>query len=322
MEDQPEFQLKTPVAFIIFKRPDTTEKVFDRIRYAKPPKLLVIADGPRPDVPGEAEKCAAARAVVEKVDWPCEVMTNYSEINLGCDPRVASGLDWVFDIVEEAIILEDDCLPDLTFFRFCEELLERFRDDERIMTISGYNFQFGRKRTGYSYYFSKYSHIGAWATWRRAWKHFDMNMTLWPEIRDGGWVNSLFRNKAALIHRITILEKDYHDEFNTWDSAWLLSCWIQNALTVLPNVNLILHIGFGEGKTHTFGGKFGRKFANMKKEPMTFPLRHPRYVMRDMVADEFSEKNNFYVPPFYYNPLVRVLVKMYRRIRSRFLGKK
>lgn len=159
-----DFQLKTPVAFLIFNRPDTTRRVFAEIAKARPPKLLVVADGPRADHPDDVEKCAAVRAIIDGIDWDCKVLTNYSDINLGCKRRVSSGLDWVFDTVEEAIILEDDCLPHPAFFRFCEEMLNKYRDDKRIAMISGDNFQFGRKRTEYSYYFSRYPHIWGWAS--------------------------------------------------------------------------------------------------------------------------------------------------------------
>ena len=144
-------QLETPITFIIFKRPDTTEKVFETIRQVKPKKLLVIADGPRTDREGEAEKCAATRAIIEKVDWDCEVIKNYSEINLGCAKRVSSGLDWAFNNVEETIILEDDCILQPTLFRFCEELLEKYRHDRRITSIAAQNAQLGKNRTNYSY---------------------------------------------------------------------------------------------------------------------------------------------------------------------------
>src|SRR5665648_587346 len=166
------FQLKTPVAFIIFNRPETTRRVFAEIAKARPTKLLVIADGPRATHPDDAEKCAVVRAIIDGVDWDCEVLKNYSDVNLGCKRRVSSGLDWVFDTVEEAIILEDDCLPHPTFFRFCEEMLAKYRDDKRIAMISGDNFQFGKKRTEYSYYFSRYTHIWGWASWRRAWDNY------------------------------------------------------------------------------------------------------------------------------------------------------
>src|SRR5262245_26909140 len=132
--------MRTPVAFIVFNRPDLTERVFAEIARARPPKLLVVADGPRPDVAGEAEKCVATRAIIDRVDWQCDVLTNYSDRNLGCGRRPSSGLRWVFEQVEEAIILEDDCLPHPTFFQFCEELLERYRDDKRVMHISGNNY--------------------------------------------------------------------------------------------------------------------------------------------------------------------------------------
>nr|MBA3765731.1 glycosyltransferase family 2 protein [Acidobacteriota bacterium] len=176
--------MNVPVALIIFNRADTTARVLAEIAKARPSKLLVIADGPRADHPDDAEKCLAARAAIDRVNWDCEVLTNYSEVNLGCGARPSSGLDWVFENVAEAIILEDDCLPHPTFFPFCAELLERHRDDERVMMISGDNFQFGRKRTQYSYYFSRYTHTWGWATWRRAWRYFDREIKLWPALRE------------------------------------------------------------------------------------------------------------------------------------------
>ena len=161
--------LKTPVAFIIFNRPSLTQIVFNTIRQAKPKQLFVIADGAR--FPEEKEKCQQARDIIRQVDWDCEVLANYSDVNLGCGKRISSGISWVFEHVEAAIILEDDCLPHLSFFRYCENLLDYYRDDERVMAIGGDNFQDGNKKTPYSYYFSKYPHVWGWATWRRAWKH-------------------------------------------------------------------------------------------------------------------------------------------------------
>ena len=179
------FQLNTPVAFIVFNRPGTAKRIFAEIAKAKPPKLLVIADGPRGTLLGEAQKCMATRDVINRVNWPCEVLTNFSEVNLGCKKRVSSGIDWVFEHVEEAIILEDDCLPHPTFFRFCQEMLERYRNDDRIGMISGDNFQFGRPVGQDSYYFSKYVHVWGWASWRDRWRNsYDVHMGLWPQVRD------------------------------------------------------------------------------------------------------------------------------------------
>ncbi|MBT9168466.1 MAG: hypothetical protein DDT22_00506 [candidate division WS2 bacterium] len=304
------WQLKTPVVFLIFNRPDTTEKVFEEIRRARPPKLLVVADGPRSDKLGEAEKCKAARAIVERVDWSCDVLTNYSDTNLGCKRRVSSGLDWVFDNVEEAIILEDDCLPHPTFFHFCEELLERYSDDERIMMISGDNFQFGRKRTQCSYYFSRYNHIWGWASWRRAWKHYDVNMKLWPEIRDGKWLDDIFCNKNTVRYWRKIFENVYQGKIDTWDYQWTFACWVQGGLSILPNSNLISNIGFGPNSTHTTEES---EFSNMQIEPVNFPVNfplvHPSFILRDGLADIFTENNHYNIHSLgkrVLNRLVRV----------------
>lgn len=286
----PDWQLKIPVAFIIFNRPDTTEKVFEEIRRARPPKLLVVADGPRADNSGDAEKCRAARAIIERVDWPCDVLTNYSDSNLGCKRRVSSGLNWVFDNVEEAIILEDDCLPHHTFFRFCEELLYKYRNDERVMMISGDNFQLGRKRTDYSYYFSRYNHIWGWASWRRAWKHYDVNMKLWPEIRDSNWLDDIFHNKNTVRYWRKIFDNVYQGKVGTWDYQWTFACWVQSGLSILPNTNLISNIGFGPNSTHTTGES---EFSNMQIEPVNFPLAHPSFILRDALADIFTENTHY-----------------------------
>lgn len=302
-----DFRLTTPVVFAIFNNPNTTKLVFEEIRKAKPPKLLVIADGPRQNKPDEADKCAATRAVIEGVDWDCEVLKNYSDVNLGCGKAVAGGIDWVFSIVEEAIILEHDCLPHPTFFRYCQELLERYRDDGRIMTISGDNFQFGRRRNEYSYYFSHFSHIWGWATWRRAWQNYDFTMKLWPEVRDGRWLTDIFARMQAEIDgsqskfqvvsgmRATeywhdMFENTYAGKVDTWDYQLLFACLTQNRLNILPNVNLVSNIGFGPEATHTVNVN---QFTNMPVWEMKFPLNHPPFVIRDAWADEYTQVHNF-----------------------------
>ncbi len=210
-----DWQLTTPVAFIIFKRPDTTRKVFEEIRRAKPPKLLVIADGPRPNIVGEAEKCAAARAIIDSVDWECEVLKNYSDENLGCKQRVSSGLDWVFDNVEEAIILEDDCLPHPTFFRFCEELLEKYRGDERIMTIGGTNLLKNWKSDIQSYHCSNYFNCWGWATWKRVWKHYDVDMKLWGNLEIRNRIADVIVDKKQYLNR-----KDHEYDLKCYEKFW------------------------------------------------------------------------------------------------------
>jgi hypothetical protein len=281
--------MKTPVAFLIFNRPDTTVKVFEAIRQAKPPKLLVVADGPRSDRPDEAEKCKDTREIIKQVDWDCEVLTNYSDVNLGCKKRVASGLDWVFENVEEAIILEDDCLPHPSFFLFCEELLDKYRDDNRVMTISGDNFQFGKVRNNDSYYFSRYPHCWGWASWRRAWQHFDIEMKDWSKIRGEGWLQDIFCDSSCVKFWMKTFQSTYEGKINTWDYIWTYYCWLQNGLTILPNVNLVSNIGFGNEGTHTKSKK--NIFANIPAEEIKFPLQHPSFMIRNEKADYLTQKS-------------------------------
>lgn len=300
------FQLTTPVVFLIFNRPDTTRKVFEVIRQAQPQQLLVVADGPRSDKAGEAKKCAEVRAIIDTVDWDCEVLINYSEINLGCKKRVSSGLDWAFSLVEEAIILEDDCLPDPTFFRFCQELLEKYRDDKRIMGISGDNFQFGRKRTGYSYYFSRFNDCWGWATWRRAWQYYDHEMKLWEEIRNGDWLKDILNNKFFLIqYRKHKLQSVYENKIDSWAYIWTFSCWTQNGLIIIPNYNLVSNIGFSSESTHTTDIK--SPIANLKREPISFPLQHPPFIIPDTKADRFRNQKIFGLVPRAIRKIKRII---------------
>lgn len=277
--------MKTPVAFIIFNRPDTTAIVFESIRQAKPLKLLVVADGARQGKVGEAEKCAAARAIIDRVDWECEVLTNYSDVNLGCRKRVSSGLDWVFEQVEEAIILEDDCLPHSSFFDYCQELLVHYRDDDRIWCISGGNYQDGQLRGDGSYYFSNYNHCWGWASWRRAWQQYDRDLSNWPAFRDGCYLESILDSQLEVDYWQDIFDRlDSLGEPNTWDYAWTFTCWQNRGLTTLPNVNLVSNLGFRSDATHTFGES---ELANMPVENIG-KLQHPTFMVRDRSADMYA----------------------------------
>jgi hypothetical protein len=282
--------MKTPVAFIIFNRPDTAKKVFEAIRQVKPPKLFVIADGPRANHTGDTEKCASARAIIDGVDWECEVLINYSDINLGCKIRVSSGLDWVFNIVEEAIILEDDCLPHPSFFPFCEDLLDYYRNDTRIMAVCGGNFQFGRNRNNYSYYFSRYVHVWGWASWRRAWQNYDVDIKLWKEVSDCDLLPSILEDTKTLKYWNKTFQNTYDGLIDTWDHQLTFTFWSQNGLTILPNSNLVSNIGFREDATHTKGNS---EVANIPTEAIDFPLKHPPFMMRNIQADKYTEKIQF-----------------------------
>lgn len=305
VDDMTEWKLKTPVAFVIFNRPDTTKQVFAEIAKARPSKLLVVGDGPRLNRSGEARRCAAARAVIERVDWDCEVLTNYSEVNLGCKRRVSSGLDWVFNTVEEAIVLEDDCLPHPSFFRYCEELLKKYKNEERIAQISGVNFQFGRRRSEYSYYFSRYNHIWGWASWRRAWRSYDVKISSWPELRRGEWLETWIGDKRVGEYWRDIFDRVSSGEIDTWDYQWTFACWRRGALTILPEANLISNIGFGSDATHLSSVN---EFARMDLRALQFPLRHPPCIERNSGADAFTDRRHYGIRPLAY----RALAKLWR----------
>ena len=287
------FNLKTPVAFIIFKRPDTTLKVFEAIRQVKPAKLFVIADGPREDKPGEGEKCAATRGIIEQVDWDCEVYKNYSDVNLGCGKRIYTGLNWVFDHVDEAIILEDDCIPDLTFFPFCEELLEKYKFDTRIFSISSQNFLFGQMKDKYSYYFSRYHHSWGWATWKRAWQYFDFDMVSWPEMKSRDFLKSILIDNKAVNYWTEIFDYTYKDHQDLWDYQWLFASWVQSGIHIAPSVNLVSNIGFGPEATNTLALPKNYKYAEMDTEPITFPLKYPPLIISDRKKDDFVQKTRY-----------------------------
>lgn len=301
-----EFKLNTPVALLIFNRPDTTERVFNAIANARPPKLLVVADGPRPQREGEAELCAKTRAIINRVDWDCEVITDFADSNMGCKRRVASGIDWIFEQVEEAIILEDDCLPDPSFFRYCEEMLTRYRDNERVGMVSGGNLQFDRQRGSGSYYFSKYTHIWGWATWRRAWRHYDRDLTLWPVFRDQGLLTQCFETSGEQEYWRNSFQWVHEGSLDTWDVSWTFTAITHGMLQVVPNVNLISNIGFGANATHTH---VVGVHANMATQPIEFPLIHPTFVLADIEADRFIAQDQL-APSF--------IKRKWRRIQRMF----
>ncbi len=285
------YSLTTPVAFFVFNRPEETKIVFSAIRNARPAQLLIIADGPRLTSLNDKFKCEEVRQIVNLVDWPCEVQHNYSDVNLGCRNRVASGLDWVFNKVEEAIILEDDCLPDISFFRFCQEMLERYRNDSRIASIGGTNYQCCALKTPYSYYFSRYNHIWGWASWKRAWMDYDVEMTKWPTVRDTDWLSNIFTKKIDYYFWVVNFEKAYCGKLDTWDLQWTFACWLNNRLSIIPSLNLVSNIGFGSDATHTKSQNIN--IANMAIESIKFPIRHPDSVVRNRIADNVTQNSNY-----------------------------
>jgi hypothetical protein len=263
--------LRTPIALLIFNRPDFTARVLEAVAAARSPALFVVGDGPRPGRPEDERLVAEARAVIDRVDWDCEVLTSYSEINLGCDRSIARGLDWVFDTVREAIILEDDCVPDQSFFPYCEQLLERYRDDERVQMIGGSN-PVGA-RGAYSYHFSWSYPVWGWASWARAWRHYDHEMGEWPRLRETDWLESRLGDRRAAKLARYWFDGTHAAPIRQWDFLWTFSGWLRDAVAATPSVNLVSNIGYGENATHLRDRN--HPFANVPAQSIDFPLRHP-----------------------------------------------
>ncbi len=284
-----------PVVLLVFKRPALTARLLDRLRSVRPSTILVVADGPRPDRPDEKEACAQVRELIaSRIDWPATVRTDYAATNLGLRRRVASGLDWAFQQVEEAIVLEDDCLPHPDFFRFCAELLDYHRHDTRLGVIAGVNFQPPSFSRPASYYFSKYPHCWGWATWKRAWRLFDLEAALWPALKAGGLLQHLFPDPGQAEYWSRIFDDVHAGRANSWAFPWLLSCWAHSLLSIIPTVNLVTNLGGGADATHCAESPLLHRPAG----PMVFPLRHPVNVLPDFPADDYSQRFVFgAVPP-------------------------
>lgn len=282
--------LQTAVLFLVFNRPDTTARVFEAIRQAKPPRLYIAADGPRAEHPGEADKVAQVRKIATDVDWPCEVKTLFREENLGCKYAVSGGISWFFEFEEQGIILEDDCLPHTDFFHFCESLLNHYSADNRIWVITGDNFQDGIQRGEGAYYFSRYNHVWGWASWRRAWRKADMDIRFWPEWKRSATWKGFWADGVARTYWEGIFDRVHRAEIDTWDYPWTASVWYHGGLTATPNVNLVSNIGFGPDSTHT--AFLNSRFAAM--ETFSFEaIEHPAFVAQDAEADRFVFDHHF-----------------------------
>lgn len=298
----------TPILFLIFSRPDTTRKVFERIRQIKPAKLYVAADAPRENNKDEALRCLEARNIINEIDWPCELHTLYRDKNLGCKVAVSSAITWFFDNEEYGVILEDDCLPDLSFFTFCEELLIKYKDDERIGHIGGNNFLADTITNEFSYDFCSISHIWGWASWRRVWKNYDVNFSYWLDVQsDKRKRTSLFLNIWEEIYFSTFLSDVLKGEkgINTWDTQYYFMHRLQNRLSIYPSINLVTNIGIHSPEaTHTTRKKDSLFIAS---ESMIFPLRHPMYFKTNTEMNYLTIRKHF----FSYKRLLRYILGLY-----------
>jgi hypothetical protein len=270
-----------PILFLIFKRPDLTQIVFERIRSLRPRRLFIAADGPRADVSSDLALVAEARRVVERIDWPCSVERLYRETNHGCLLAVTGAIDWFFERVEAGIILEDDCLPDPTFFPYCAALLERYAADERVMHVGGTNPLPPYLRPE-SYFFSKYNRIWGWATWRRAWRFFDATLSFWPEMKARGEHARFFPDPVERRYWESRWDLIAAGARDMWDHQWFL-CRLLRGVAVVPMANLVSNLGFRADAVHTTDGT--SSLAARPTFPLAEPLRHPAGVLVDEELD-------------------------------------
>lgn len=323
LQDSQNKELKKAVLFLVYNRPDVTMQVFQVIGQAKPPRLYIASDGPKEGGGGlgEVENVEEVRKIARAVDWPCEVKTLFRDKNLGCKYAVSSAISWFFEQEEDGIILEDDCLPHLDFFYFCENLLNRYFSDERIFFIGGNNFQKGKLRENASYYFSKYTHIWGWATWRRTWKHYQVDINFWPKWKTSNAWTKCNSNKIERRYWEDIFDRVYLGKIDTWDYQLLASVWYKNGLAIIPNVNLVSNIGFGYNATHT--KDINDQYSKLPTMGLSHII-HPKKFIMDIEADKFTFNHHFGGKNLiFYNAffifLVRILKYIIRKIKTIFV---
>lgn len=288
MTFSPSRPLETAVLFLVFNRLDTTKQVFEAIHKAKPPRIYIAADGPREGLDGEVEKVQKIHEyVLNNIDWVCEVKTLFRDKNLGCKYGVSEAITWFFENEEMGIILEDDCIPSQSFFWFCEELLKRYKNDKRIWQIGGCNFQDGIKRGDGSYYFSIFSHIWGWASWKERWDKYNADFCC---IKNDDFIFNLFKNKNGLKYWRNIFKKMKNGSIDSWCYPWSFTIFNNNGLVITPNVNMVSNIGFGLGATHTPDKR--DKNANMIIGEIN-KIIHPLTVCVDREADEYTLRKHY-----------------------------
>ena len=300
-----------PVLLMLFNRPEHTRKVFEKLRESKPKRLFVAANGPRTDTPTDIELCKSVRDIFKDIDWECELHTNFRDVNIGLNPHWYQAMDWFFKFVDRGIILEDDCVPNDSFFYYCVELLERYKDNEQIMHINGSNLQFGNKRGDASYYFSKYTCVWGWATWKRAWQKYDNLLKSYPSFKNTNVIDSLFKN--------SIKEKKYWMKYFTGlysgvynDSAtkWQYAIWSNKGFCISPNVNMISNIGHGLSAGNTFFKEKSMGQETIEMKQIIHPVSQEVNDLADIFLFKHMYHRNFFQKAFYVT--IKKVIKLFR----------
>jgi len=302
---------KTPILFLTYKRIETTKKVFEQIKKIKPQKLYIASDGPK-DLTEEKEINEVRNYILNEIDWNCEVKTLFRDKNLGCGKAVSNAINWFFENEKEGIILEDDTLPSNSFFEFCSILLEKYRNENKIWHIGGINLQNGIIRGNGSYYFSAFSHIYGWATWQNKWCKYDFYLS---SINNDSFISNYWSGIYSLYWK-RVFKNVKKGIFDAWSLQWLFTVWYNNGLCILPNYNLVSHIGIlSTRKNCTLNEK---NFKNLNKELYeidTKNLIHPTIIERNIKADIYTMKYEFNI-----TPLKLVIGKISRFFKEKFLN--
>ncbi|MDR0681004.1 MAG: nucleotide-diphospho-sugar transferase [Dysgonamonadaceae bacterium] len=303
-----------PVLFLIFKRLETTKQVFQAIRKAQPSQLFIAADGPKPEKSGEKEKTDAVRKyVLDNIDWDCDVKTRFQEKNLGCGLGVSSAISWFFNQVEEGIILEDDCLPHPDFFEYCKELLDKYRNNKDIAIICGSNFNHGKKFGDASYFFTKYTYVWGWATWKRTWENYQYDVNLLDKHLLFEKIDKALGSRMERFYWKSVFEKMSKFCIDTWDYQFCFHIWYHDMYSIAPNVNLIQNIDSGKDATHPDPNT---KSTFIKTEPI-LPLEHPSKIRINKVAGNYYF-NKYLNTSSFFEKIIR---EVYIRIPSPILLK-
>lgn len=292
--------LQTPILLIAFNRPSETVQVFEAIRKMQPTRLYIAADAPRPNREDDVKLCQEVKSIVSKIDWPCSVKHLYQEKNLGCRFGPVAAMDWFFENEEQGIVLEDDCLPNEDFFPFCEEMLELYKNDERIFAICGRN-PLGKYDINKSYFFSRTFKEWGWASWRRAWKHNKIDAETFDAASNENIFARLFEDEK-MAHFLHTTNKSVHYEKHVaWDYVWQFNIFSQHGLVIVPAVNLVKNIGLNSGTHFGVDTKIVRKVFDVGTYNLTFPLKHPSFIFADHIYDHrcFYTIHPYFLPKQY-----------------------
>lgn len=285
---------KSPILLITFNRPELTKRVFEMIRLAQPEVLYIACDAARAEKGhDEQKKVQEVKKIINKIDWPCKVQYKIAEKNLGCGKSVSQAIDWAFENEDRLTILEDDCVPHIDFFRYCDELLELYKDDQRIGCVGGTSLlaPLGDqvvKNYEFSFYFSRVLCVWGWATWKRVWQNYSFKLTDWPQIKKQGLLESYWVSGRNYDHVTAHLEMILDGQVDSWDFQLVISLALQNQLVIYPKYNLVENIGAGKDAHHN---KLVTKLNNIKTHDMDWPLMHPKYTVNQGHFDFLIEKS-------------------------------